>query len=275
MTDETEPSTALHDDGDGMDTPQWFSLAGRYAVVTGGAHGIGRAYARALAQMGAQVAIVDLDGDAAAAAAASLQGDGLAVTGHRVDIADEGSVEALREAIDAEAAVDILINNAAVFATVPMSRAGFADLEVDEWDRMMEVNLRGTWLMCRAFVPLMQRRGYGKVVNVSSGTALKGHRGRIHYVTTKGGVLAFTKTLAREVGPDGVRVNCIAPGSTLSTADASDEEIRRRQVALGDRALPRVQQPEDLVGAAVFLASPASDFITGQTLVVDGGSMMH
>lgn len=250
-----------------------FSLEGRQALVTGAAHGIGLAYARGLARCGAQLVLTDIDGDGVERAVTTLSAEGLDVTGHRVDVSDISSVEACRDALDAP--VDVLINNAAVFATVPMSRAGYAELSVEEWDRMMEVNLRGTWLTCRTFVPGMQERRYGKVINVSSGTALKGSSGRIHYVTTKGGVLSFTRSLAREVGADNVMVNCIAPGSTLSAERRTEEEIKRREAALGGRALQRVQEPADLVGAAVFLASPASDFITGQTLVVDGGSAMH
>lgn len=256
-----------------MHTSELFSLAQRHALVTGGAHGIGYEYARALGQAGARVAIADIDAPGVERGVQQLAAEGIDATGHRVDVSDVASVEACRDALDAP--IDVLINNAAVFATVPMSRAGYAELGVDEWDRMMEVNLRGTWLMCRTFVPVMQEHGYGKVINISSGTALKGHHGRIHYVTTKGGVLSFTKTLAREVGPDGVTVNCIAPGSTLSAAEQTPEELERRRAAVGDRALQRVQQPSDLVGAAVFLASRASDFVTGQTLVVDGGSSMH
>lgn len=256
-----------------MNATTLFSLAGRQALITGGAHGLGLSYARALGQSGARIVIADIDGDGVDAGVATLNAEGIQTVGYELDIADIASVEACREALDEP--VDILINNAAVFATVPMSRAGYAELEVDEWDRMMAVNLRGTWLMCRTFVPTMQARGYGKVINISSGTALKGHSGRIHYVTTKGGVISFTKTLAREVGEDNVMVNCIAPGSTLSAEQRTQEDVQRREAALGDRAIKRVQEPDDLIGAAIFLAAPASDFITGQTLVVDGGSAMH
>lgn len=256
-----------------MHATERFSLEGRQALVTGAAHGIGFAYARALGQVGARVVVADIDGDGVGSSVDTLSAEGIDAVGHRVDVSDITSVETCRDAL--EAPVDILVNNAAVFATVPMSRAGYAELSVEEWDRMMEVNLRGTWLMCRTFVPGMQERGYGKVINISSGTALKGHTGRIHYVTTKGGAISFTKTLAREVGGDNVMVNCIAPGSTLSAEKRTEEDLKRREAALGDRALKRVQEPEDLIGAAIFLASPASDFITGQTLVVDGGSAMH
>jgi 3-oxoacyl-[acyl-carrier protein] reductase len=255
------------------DATTLFSLEGRRALITGAAHGIGLAYARALGQAGGRIVVADIDGDGVDAAVEALQAEGIQAVGHQLDISDITSVEACRDALDAP--VDVLINNAAVFATVPMSRVGYADLGVDEWDRMMEVNLRGTWLMCRTFVPAMESRGYGKVINISSGTALKGHTGRIHYVTTKGGVISFTKTLAREVGGDNVMVNCVAPGSTLSAEQRTEEDVERREAALGGRALKRVQKPGDLVGAAIFLASAASDFITGQTLVVDGGSAMH
>jgi 3-oxoacyl-[acyl-carrier protein] reductase len=156
-----------------------------------------------------------------------------------------------------------------------MSRSPFDEIEIEEWDRMMAVNLRGMWLASRAAVPHMRSRGYGKIINISSGTALKGSASRIHYVTSKAGVLGFTRTLAQELGKDGICVNCVAPGSTLSEEDPSEGIVRMRSAAAADRALKRLQKPEDLVGAIVFFASPESDFITGQTLVVDGGACMH
>jgi 3-oxoacyl-[acyl-carrier protein] reductase len=213
---------------------------------------------------------------AATKEADTLADDGLDAVAVSADVADPSSVERCRDEVrDRAGDVDVLVNNAAVFATVPMTRADYRDIPVAEWDLMMAVNLRGIWLMARAFVPAMQERGYGKVVNISSGTALKGSASRIHYVTSKAGVIGFTKTLAREVGGDGVAVNCIAPGSTLSESDDDTEAVRRRSSAVAARAFSRVQRPTDLVGAVVFFASPASDFITGQTLVVDGGAYMH
>jgi 3-oxoacyl-[acyl-carrier protein] reductase len=131
------------------------------------------------------------------------------------------------------------------------------------------------WLASRAAVPHMRARGYGKIINISSGTALKGSASRIHYVTSKAGVLGFTRTLAQELGKDGICVNCVAPGSTLSEENPSEGIVKMRSAAAGERAIQRVQKPEDLVGAIVFFASPESDFITGQTLVVDGGACMH
>ena len=140
---------------------------------------------------------------------------------------------------------------------------------------MMAVNLKGTWLASRAVIPAMRARGYGKILNISSGTALKGSASRIHYVTSKAGILGFTKTLAREVGPDGIRVNCVAPGNTLSEDNPDADVLALRSSAAAERALRQMERPGDLVGAVVFFASSDSDFITGQTLVVDGGALMH
>lgn len=251
-------------------------LVGRTALVTGAAHGIGLAYSRELARQGSRVVMADIDGDAATSSAMELANEGHDVLELAIDVADPTRVANAREEVERRAgAVDILVNNAAVFSTIPMSRTGYDELSTEEWDLMMAVNLRGPWLMSTAFVPEMQRRGYGKVVNISSGTALKGSASRIHYVTSKAGIIGFTKTLAREVGPDGVAVNCVAPGSTLSETDQTADVVTYRSTAVQGRAFPRVQTPEDLVGAVVFFASPASDFITGQTLVVDGGACMH
>jgi len=246
-------------------------LEGRVAIVTGGGHGIGKAYARRLAEEGAAVVIAELDGPAAERVAAEVRG--LAV---RTDVAEEASVaEMARRTIERYGRIDVLVNNAAIFATVPMSRAPFDQIDPAEWDRMMAVNLRGTWLACRAVIPQMRKQHYGKIVNISSATALKGSASRIHYVTSKAGIIGFTRTLAMEVGKDNICVNCIAPGSTLSEENADEALIKYRQAAASTRALQRLQRPEDLVGAVAFFACADSDFITGQTLVVDGGAHMH
>jgi NAD(P)-dependent dehydrogenase (short-subunit alcohol dehydrogenase family) len=248
-------------------------LQGRVAIVTGGGHGIGKAYARRLAQEGAAVVIAELDGPAAERVAAELGAQALAV---RTDVAEQASVENMaRHTVERFGRIDVLVNNAAIFATVPMSRAPFDEIDPAEWDRMMAVNLRGTWLACRAVVPQMRKQRYGKIVNISSSTAIKGSASRIHYVTSKAGIIGFTKTLAMEVGKDNICVNCIAPGSTLSEENADDALIQYRQAAAATRALQRMERPEDLVGAVAFFASSDSDFITGQTLVVDGGACLH
>ena len=246
-------------------------LQDRVAIVTGGGHGIGAAYAKRLAEEGAKVVIAELDGAAGERVATEI--GGVAV---RTDVADEQSAKDMaRRAVERFGRIDILINNAAIFHTVPMSRAPFDELDPAEWDRMMAVNLRGPWLASRAVIPQMRKQRYGKIINISSGTALKGAAGRIHYVTSKAGILGFTRTLAMEVGKDNICVNCVAPGSTLSEENPDEALLKYRQAAAAGRALQRLQTPEDLVGAVAFFASPDSDFITGQTLVVDGGACMH
>lgn len=249
----------------------------RYGViVTGGAHGIGAAYVERLLDDGWPVVIADLDEGAANEKARVLAEQGARVVARGVDISDDAAVaEVVAVTAKEFGGITGLVNNAAVFSVVPMSRAPFEEIELDEWDLMMRVNVRGTWQMCRAVTPFMAENDYGKIVNVSSGTALKGSAGRLHYVSSKAAILGLTKTLAREVGPRGIRVNCVAPGSTLSeeAPDAETMELRKARVA--DRALPRVQVPADLAGAVSFFLSPDSDFITGQTLVVDGGAYMH
>jgi 3-oxoacyl-[acyl-carrier protein] reductase len=250
-------------------------LAGAVAIVTGAAHGVGVAYAHRLSAEGAAVVVADLDGAGAEKVAAAIQEAGGRALGVRVDIADEQAVADMVAATVAEfGTVTVLVNNAAMFSVVPMSRAGFDEITSDEWDRMMTVNIKGSWLTCRAVAPIMKAQHYGKIVNISSSTAIRGSASRIHYVTAKAAILGFTKNLARELGPDGITVNCVAPGGTLSEENPDEATLARRASAIGDRAIPRVQLPEDLVGAVAFFASHDSDFITGQTMVVDGGSVM-
>ena len=251
-------------------------LEGRVAIVTGGGHGIGRAYASRLAMEGARVVIAEIDEKAALAVAGELGAAGHEALGIRTDVSDQASTAAMAAAaIERFGRIDVLVNNAAIFATIPMSRSPFDEIGIDEWDRMMTVNLKGTWLASRAVIPQMRKQGYGKIINISSGTALKGSPSRIHYVTSKAGILGFTKTLANEVGKDNICVNCVAPGSTLSEENPDEDVLRMRNAATAGRALKRVQTPEDLTGAVVFFACADSDFITGQTLVVDGGSCLH
>lgn len=251
-------------------------LRGRVAIVTGGGHGIGRAYARRLAAEGAEVVIAELDGLAGEEAAQGLCDEGHRCIAVQTDITRSDSLHHLVEEIRTSVGrIDILVNNAAMFSQVPMSRVSFDAISPDEWDRMMEVNLKGTWLACRAVVPTMSEEGYGKIINVSSTTALAGLPTRIHYVTSKAGVIGFTRTLARELGIHGIRVNCIAPGSTLNEAGTDEQTRASREAAVRQRSLPRIQRPDDLAGAVAFFASSDSDFITGQTLVIDGGDYLH
>jgi 3-oxoacyl-[acyl-carrier protein] reductase len=168
-------------------------------------------------------------------------------------------------------AIDVLINNAAIFATVPMNRGRIEAITPEEWDSLMAVNLKGLFFCCRAVLPTLRAQKSGKIINIASGTVFNGSPGRIHYVTSKAGTIGFSRTLAREVGDDNIQVNVLAPGNTLSEEKPSAEMLRFRQSSIGNRALKRVQVPQDVVGAMLFLASPLSDFITGQTINVDGG----
>jgi len=184
-------------------------LGGRVAIVTGGGHGIGKAYSRALAAAGASVVVADVDGAAAAAVASELGTRGHSV---RADVADEGSTRAMAESALARLGrIDILVNNAAIFATIPITRGTIEEITVEEWDRVMAVNLRGVFLACRAVLPAMKHQRYGKIVNISSGTALSGSPTRIHYVASKGAILSFTRTLAREVGAAGITATRASP----------------------------------------------------------------
>lgn len=251
-------------------------LEGRVAIVTGGAHGIGREYCFAYAEEGASIAILDLDGVRAKQTAADIVEAGGDAIGVEADISEEAAaIDAVKTVLQHYGHIEVLMNNAAMFSVVEMSRVGFDELTVAEWDKMMAINVRGTWLMCREVGKHMRERGYGKIINICSGSVFKGVASQIHYVTSKSAIFGFTHNLARELGPHGVTVNAIAPGSTLSEENPTEDVLRMREQTARTRALPRVQMPADLVGAAIFLAAAESDFITGQTIVVDGGAYMH
>jgi len=249
---------------------------GRVVIVTGGAQGIGRAYCERLAQEGASVVVADIDGPRAEAAVEEMRRgelDALAVT---ADVSDTASTERLAQAaIDRFGRIDALVNNAAMYQRPAVSRGPFEEIDVDEWDRVMAVNLRGVFLCARAVVPQMKRQRYGKIVNISSGTVFNGTARFAHYVTSKAGVIGFTRVLARELGDYNITVNAVAPGLTQSLEEADEATMAYHDQRSQARSIKRIQTPEDLVGAVAFLCSKDSDFMTGQTLVVDGGSAFN
>ena len=250
-------------------------LKGKAGIVTGGGHGIGRAYCIGMAKAGAKVVAADIDLKAAEETVKLVEKEGATGLAVHVDVADEKSAIKMAEsAAKAFGQIDFLVNNAAIFSTIPMSRVGFEEVPVDEWDKLMRVNVTGTWYCCRAVAPYMKKQQSGKIVNITSGSIYSGTGKRIHYVTSKAAIIGFTRTLARELGDDNICVNALAPGSTLSEKPDNPKALEHRKQALGKRCLKKIQYPEDLVGTMVYLCSDASDFMTGQTMVVDGGGMM-
>jgi len=249
-------------------------LEGKTAIVTGGANGIGRHYSRALAREGAAVAILDIAGAQTAAPALNQEIGREACFGLTVDVSEEASVKAaVATVLGRTGQIDVLVNNAAVYSTLPPAR--FADIDVALWDRVMAVNLRGPFLMVKHVGPAMIARNSGKIVNISSGTAYKGMPLMLHYVTSKGGMVAFTRALSRELGAHNICVNTLAPGLIMSDSILANEEhiAFARDRVVQSRAIQRDGYPEDLIGALLFLASSDSDFVTGQTIAVDGGSI--
>ena len=250
-------------------------LDGRVAIVTGGAKGIGRHYSVALAAEGARVMIADIvDGGSLAAEIASRHGSN-SVAAEICDVSDEGAVKRLVAATLARfEKIDVLVNNAALYA--PLHETKFTEIDVDLWDRVMAINLRGPFLMAKHVAPEMAKRRYGKIINIGSGTAVRGIPWIMHYVTSKGGIMAMTRAMSRELGDDGIRVNTLMPGFTLSDSIVNENPGHvntARERAVQSRSLKRDEQPQDLLGALVFLSSADSDFVTGQTLMVDGGNV--
>lgn len=250
-------------------------LKGRTAIVTGAGSGIGRAFATRLAQDGADIVAADVRG--AAEAAQELAKTGRRTLGLQVDVTSEADVARMaQETIAAFGRIDILINNAAYFSTLPVGP--FENIPALDWKRVMEVNTLGVFLCSRAVVPQMRKQRSGRIINIASGTVFKGTPYMLHYVTSKGAVVALTRALAREVGMDNITVNTLAPGLTLSEGVLEHRERHldpTREAILKSRAIQRDEVPEDLVGAASFLASDDAAFMTGQVMVVDGGSAMH
>lgn len=248
-------------------------FAGRTAVITGAGHGIGTEYARHFAGRGAQVVVADIDAEAAASVAKEIVMSGLAASPLVVDIADVAAATAAVDGVVAEhGSIDFLVNNAALYANRDFAIA--EEIALDMWQRMIDINISGTFYMCRAAIPHMKRQGFGRIVNQSSASVYATVPRSLHYSMTKAAVITMTKTLARELGPFGVTVNAIAPGviDTEATLKVVPEDVMAKGVAA--TSLRRVGHPTDLAPVVGFLCSEGAGYITGQTVVVDGGINM-
>lgn len=248
-------------------------LKDKVAIVTGGAKGLGRAFAVTLAQEGVSVMVVtrrdmanleetvkrihDLGGKAAL---------------YQADVTREEDTLAMAEAtVKSFGKIDILVNNAAIYDGI--KRKPFYEIDLDEWDLLMTVNVKGAFLATRAVFPYMQKQGFGKIINLASEVFFTGSHGFAHYVASKGGIIGLTRALAVELGPHNICINCIAPGFTDTEASRNLADVTKYDIS--KTPLKRLEKPEDLTGAALFLASPESDFMTGQTLLISGGRAMH
>jgi len=247
-------------------------LAGRKVLVTGAARGLGLAFATAIAEAGASVALADILQDVLADSVASLKARGLDVHGFALDMADPSSIEACASAaVTALGGLDGLVNNAAITNSGGRSSQ---QLEIDMWDKVMAVNVRGTWLMTNACLPALRASGNGAIVNLASDTPLWGAPNLLAYVASKGAVIGMTRSLAREEGANNITVNAVAPG--LTKVEATEYVPAQRYQHYQDgRALQRLQVPEDVTGAVVFALSGLSRFVTGQVLAVNGGFVMN
>lgn len=248
----------------------------KVVIVTGGGNGIGRAYCLGIAREGGIPVVADIDGDAARSVAREVAGSGGQALGVQTDVADFESCQAMVQAtLEQFGRIDGLVNNAAIFMSVPVTRSGFQEIREEEWDRVMAVNVKGLWLCSRAVVPAMQERGQGSIVNIASNMAYNGGAGMMHYVVSKAAVVGFTRVLARELGPDNIRVNTLAPGSTASEPEPTEAALADYERSASKRILQRIEKPDDVVGTALYLLSELSDFVTGQSILVNGGANLH
>jgi len=245
-------------------------LQDRIALVTGAGQGIGRAFAERFSAEGAAVVVADRNPEAATTTAEKIAAGGGRARAAAVDVTDAAGVErVVAETVSAWGRLDVLVNNAAIFSTITMKP--FDEIDLAEWEAVVRVNLTGTFVCCKAVAGVMRSQGFGRIVNISSSTVLMGRAEYAHYVASKAGVVGLTRALARELGPYGVTVNAIMPGSTETEVPRETVTPEQARAIVGAQSVKRRITADDVVGAAVFLASADADLVTGQTVVVDGG----
>ena len=250
-----------------------FDVSGRVVIITGAGQGIGRNYALAFAAAGARPVLAEINGDKLRDVASEIETGGGEAFAIETDVGSPDSVKAMVATTPEKyGQIDVLINNAAIFAKIP--RRKFYDIPYDEWNNVLHVNITGSYLCASAVVPAMRKAGQGRIINISSGTVPQGAPGFLHYVTSKAAVVGMTRVMARELGDDKINVNAVMPGYTETEIDHASMDDELRQFIHEKRILKRAETPEDLIGIVMFLASPASSFITGQSIACCGGEVM-
>jgi NAD(P)-dependent dehydrogenase (short-subunit alcohol dehydrogenase family) len=245
-------------------------LSGRVAIVTGGGQGLGRAFAKAFADCGATAVIAELNEQRGAAVAEEIKAAGGKAVPIRVDVGNFESASNMAAEVQRQCGrIDILVNNAAIFST--LEKRPFDEIPIEEWDKVMHVNVNGPYYCCRAAIPFMKAGGWGRIVNVSSSTVLTGRPNYLHYTTSKSALVGLSRSLAREVGKFGINVNTLMPGSTSTEIERKTVTPAQREAIVAAQSIPRHEVPQDLVGVVLFLSSEPSRFMTGQTLLCDGG----
>ena len=248
-----------------------FSVQNRVVIITGAAQGIGREFARQFAAAGAIPVLADFNAEGTQNVLGEIESAGGRAMAVKVDVGDKTSIDEMARAVLAKyGRIDVLINNASIFAT--LEKRPFDEIPLNEWERVLRVNVTGSFFCVCAVVPAMREAKWGRIVNISSDSVPKGVANYLHYVTSKSALIGMTNAMARELGPHGITVNCIRPGPVATEVDrAANPTIELRTKQLGQQCIPKGQEPTDLVGLTMFLSSPASSFITGQTIACDGG----